>query len=55
MTYTHERTPTDRHTEYIQQHKHNVQMHSVTYYYYYYYMRVCGFVGLRGHMRGIIV
>ena len=30
MTYTHKRTLTKRHTEYIQQHKHNVQMHSVT-------------------------
>ena len=30
MTYKHKRTPTERHTEYIQQHKHNVQMHSVT-------------------------
>ena len=26
-----ERTPTQRHTEYIQQHKHNVQIHSLTY------------------------
>ena len=31
MMYTHERTPTEWHTQYIQQHKHNVQMHSYIY------------------------
>ena len=28
MTYTHKRTPTEQHTEYIQQHKHKIEWHT---------------------------